>query len=59
MKKQLELKNEEYFTYCNNDNNFVSSGEITGTFTLYEKVECDNFKEVFCIESQETFLIKK
>jgi hypothetical protein len=32
--KKIELQNEEFFTYCENENDLVSSGELAGTYIL-------------------------
>lgn len=55
--KKIELQNEEYFTYCQND--LVSSGELTGTYILCKHIKCDNFQAVICIDSEEINLISR
>ena len=57
--KTIELENEEYFTYCENENDLVSSGELSGTYILCKHIKCENFQAVICIDSKEVSLISK
>ena len=55
--KKIELQNREYFTYCENEKDLVSSGEITGTYMLCKYIKCENFQAVICIDTKEVYLI--
>ena len=57
--KKIELQNEEYFTYCEIENDLVSSGELTGYYILCKHIKCENFQAVISIETKEVFLICK
>ena len=57
--KTIQLQNEEYFTYCKNENDLVSSGELTGDYILSKHIKCENFQVVICIDTNEIFLISK
>ena len=56
---QIELQEEMYFTFCNNQNDLVSSGEITGTYVLCKHIKCENFQVVICVDTKENFLISR
>ena len=53
----IELQNEDYFIYCQNENNLVLSGVLTGTYVLCKHIKCKNFQAVICIDSKEVYLI--
>ena len=57
--KEIELQNEEYFTYCQYENDLVSSGELTGTYILCKHIKCENFQSVICIDTKEICLISR
>ena len=57
--KKIELQNEEYFTYCQDENDLVSSGEITGNYILCKHIKCENFQAVICIDTKEVYLISR
>ena len=57
--KKIELQNEEYFTYCENEKDLVSSGELTGDYMLCENIKCENFQAVICIDTKDVHLIKR
>ena len=57
--KKIELQNAEYFTYCKNEHDLVSTGELTGTFILCKHIKCENFQAVICIETNNVYLISK
>ena len=54
----LELQNEEYFTYCQDEGDLVSSGELTGTYLLCEHIKCENFQAVICIDTKQVYSAK-
>ena len=56
--KKIELQNEEYFTYCQDDD-LLSSGELTGTYILCKHIKCENFQSVICIDTKEVYLISR
>ena len=57
--KKIELQEEMYFTFCDNQNDLVSSGEMSGTYILCENIKCENFQAVICIDTKEIFLIER
>ena len=57
--KKIQLQNEEYFTYCDNENDLVSSGELTGDYILCKHRKCENFQAVISNDTKEVFLISK
>jgi len=57
--KKIELQNQEYFTYCENENDLVSSGELVGVYVLCNHIKCENFQAVICIDTKEVYLISK
>lgn len=57
--KKIELQGEECFTYCQDENDLVSSGELTGTYLLCKHIKCENFQAVICIDSEEINLISR
>jgi len=57
--KKIELQGEEYFTYCQDEKDLVSSGELTGTYMLCKHIKCEYFQAVICIDTKEVHLISK
>ena len=57
--KEIELQNEEYFTYCQYENDLVSIGELTGTYILCKHIKCESFQSVICIDTKEVYLISR
>ncbi len=57
--KTIELENAEIFTHCNQEDELVSSGNITGTYIVCEHIKCENFQAVICDASKEVLLIHR
>tara|TARA_Y100001937_G_C6996134_1_gene274276 strand:- start:140 stop:322 length:183 start_codon:yes stop_codon:yes gene_type:complete len=55
----IELQEEEFFTYCEKQDDLVSSGEISGTYILCKHIKCENFQAVICTDTKEVLLISK
>ena len=57
--KKIKLQNEECFTYCQDENDLISSGELTGTYILCKHIKCENFQVVISIDTNKIYLINR
>ena len=53
--KKIELQNQEFFTYCENEKSLVSGGELTGTYMLCQ----NNSQAVICLDTNDVYLISE
>lgn len=57
---KVELKNEEYFTYSQDEKKIVSSGQLTGNYILSKYLKFDAyFLPVICIDTYEVYFIRR
>lgn len=55
----IQLQNEEYFTYCEMENNLVSRGDLSGDYILCTDIKGKKFQPVICVDTQEVYFISK